>query len=46
MLGLMQRREMLISSLIVHAARHHGDAEVISRREDGGIARTTYTNPR
>lgn len=42
MLGLMQRREMLISSLIVHAARHHGEAEVISRREDGGIARTTY----
>ncbi|MGO8798738.1 MAG: long-chain fatty acid--CoA ligase [Roseiarcus sp.] len=42
MLGLMQRRELLISSIILHAARHHGDAEVVSRRDDGSIARTTY----
>ncbi|WP_296712866.1 long-chain fatty acid--CoA ligase [Rhodoblastus sp.] len=42
MLGLMQRRELLISSLIAHAARHHGEAEVVSRRDDGRIARTTY----
>ncbi|WP_294537790.1 long-chain fatty acid--CoA ligase [uncultured Rhodoblastus sp.] len=40
--GLMQRRELLISSIIVHAARHHGEAEVISRREDGSIVRTDY----
>jgi fatty-acyl-CoA synthase len=40
--GLMQRRELLISSIIVHAARHHGDGEVVSRREDGRIVRTTY----
>jgi fatty-acyl-CoA synthase len=38
----MQRRELLISSIIQHAARHHGEAEVISRRDDGSIARTTY----
>ena len=42
MQGLMQRQELLISSIIVHAARHHGDGEVISRRDDGFIARTTY----
>ncbi len=42
MQGLMQRRELLISSIIVHAARHHGEAEVVSRREDGRIERTTY----
>jgi fatty-acyl-CoA synthase len=42
MQGLMQRQEMLLSSIIVHAARHHGDAEVISRREDGRIVRTNY----
>jgi len=40
--GLMQRRELLISSIIVHAARHHGAAEVVSRRENGGLVRTTY----
>jgi len=42
MQGLMQRRELLLSSIIVHAARHHGDAEVISCREDGGMVRTNY----
>ena len=42
MLGLMQNRELMVSSLIVHAARHHGAAEVVSRREDGRIERTTY----
>ncbi len=42
MLGLMQRHELLISSIIQHAARHHGEAEVVSRRDDGRIVRTTY----
>jgi acyl-CoA synthetase (AMP-forming)/AMP-acid ligase II len=42
MQGLMQRHELLISSIIVHAARHHGDGEVVSRRADGSLARTTY----
>jgi len=42
MLGLMQRRELLISSIILHAARHHGDSEVVSRRDDGRVVRTTY----
>lgn len=38
----MQRRELLISSIIVHAARHHGGAEIVSRRDDGRLDRTNY----
>jgi len=40
--GLMQRRELLISSILVHAARHHGGAEIVSRRDDGRLDRTNY----
>src|SRR6478752_284051 len=42
MQGLMQRHELLISSVINHAARHHGDGEIVSRRSDGSLSRTTY----
>jgi fatty-acyl-CoA synthase len=42
MLGLMQRHELLISSILEHAARHHADAELVSRRPDGSLARTNY----
>lgn len=42
MQGLMQRHELLISSIVVHAARHHGDGEIVSRRNDGSLARSTY----
>ena len=44
MLGLMQRHELLISSIITYAARHHGEAEVVSRRENGALARATYAD--
>jgi 3-(methylthio)propionyl---CoA ligase len=40
--GLMQRHELLISSILVHAARHHGDTEIVSCRADGSIFRTNY----
>jgi 3-(methylthio)propionyl---CoA ligase len=40
--GLMMQQPLLISSLIVHAERHHGDQEVVSRRVEGDIHRTTY----
>jgi 3-(methylthio)propionyl---CoA ligase len=40
--GLMQRRELMIGSILQHAARHHGTTEIVSRREDGTIVRTTY----
>jgi fatty-acyl-CoA synthase len=39
MLGLMQTQPLLISSLITHAERHHGDGEVVSRRVEGDIHR-------
>ena len=42
MLGLMQHHPLLISSLLVHAERHHGAQEVVSRRLEGDIHRTTY----
>ncbi len=42
MLGLMQTQPLLISSIITHAARHHGAAEVVSRLVDGAVHRTTY----
>jgi acyl-CoA synthetase (AMP-forming)/AMP-acid ligase II len=42
MLGLMQNQPLLISSLIEFSARHHGDAEIVSRRVEGDIHRYTY----
>ena len=42
MLGLMQDQPLLISQLIEFAARHHPDAEVVSRRIEGDIHRYTY----
>ena len=42
MLGLMQDVPLLISSLIRHADRHHGEVEIVSRRVEGDIHRTNY----
>ncbi len=42
MLGQMMQQPLLISTLIVHAERHHGEQEVVSRRVEGDIHRTTY----
>ncbi len=42
MFGLMQDRPLMISSIITHAARQHGKAEVVSKNLDGTISRTTY----
>ena len=35
MLGLMQHQNLLISGILKHGARHHGNAPVISRNHDG-----------
>ncbi len=40
--GLMMQQPLLISSLLIHAEHHHGDQEVVSRRVEGDIHRTTY----
>jgi acyl-CoA synthetase (AMP-forming)/AMP-acid ligase II len=44
MLGLMQNQPLLISSLITHAERHHGDGQVVSRRVEGDIHRYTWAD--
>ena len=40
--GLMQQQPLLISNLLVHAERHHGEREIVSRRVEGDIHRYTY----
>ena len=40
--GLMMQWPLLISSLLVHAERHHGEQEIVSRRVEGDIHRTTF----
>ena len=42
MLGQMMQLPLLISSLITHAERHHGEQEVVSRRVEGDIHRCSY----
>ena len=43
MRGLMQDHPLLISSLLQHAARYHGDTEIVSRRVEGDVHRSSYT---
>jgi len=40
--GLMQQQPLLISNLLVHAERHHGEQQIVSRRVEGDIHRQTY----
>ena len=40
--GQMMSQPLLISALLRHAERHHGSQEVVSRRVEGDIHRTTY----
>ncbi len=42
MLGQMMQQPLLISSLLVHAERHHPEREIVSRRVEGDIHRYTY----
>ncbi len=42
MLGLMQQRPLLLSSLIEYAERYHGETEIVSRLLDGTIHRSDY----
>jgi 3-(methylthio)propionyl---CoA ligase len=41
-MGLMMQQPLLISSLLRHAERHHGEQLVVSRRVEGDIHRYTY----
>src|ERR1700719_843418 len=42
--GLMMNMPLLISSLIRHADRYHGDTEIVSRTTEGPIHRYTYAD--
>ena len=42
MLGLMQNQPLLISSLLEFADRQHGDTEIVSRRVEGDIHRSSW----
>jgi acyl-CoA synthetase (AMP-forming)/AMP-acid ligase II len=40
--GLMMKLPLLISSLLTHAERHHGEQQIVSRRVEGDVHRYTY----
>jgi len=40
--GLMMQQPLLISNLLTHAERHHGEQQIVSRRVEGDIHRYTY----
>src|SRR5437762_11920557 len=42
--GLMMNMPLMISSLIRHADRYHGDTEIASRTIEGPIHRYTYAD--
>jgi len=42
MQGLMMQPPLLISTLLTHAERHHGEREIVSRRVEGDVHRYTY----
>lgn len=42
LMGRMMQMPLTISSLITHAARHHGDTEIVSKRVEGDLHRTTW----
>ncbi len=42
MLGLMQTRPLMISSILQHAARNHASTEIVSKTVEGTLHRTTY----
>ncbi|MGD9943544.1 MAG: 3-(methylthio)propionyl-CoA ligase [Burkholderiaceae bacterium] len=44
MLGSMMDMPLLVSNILRHAARHHGDAEIVSRRVEGDLHRYTYAD--
>ncbi|WP_216856429.1 long-chain-fatty-acid--CoA ligase [Acidisphaera sp. S103] len=42
MLGLMQPQGLMISSILTHAARHHGSGEIVSRTHENTTHRYTW----
>lgn len=44
MFGLMQSQQMMISSMLKHAARHHGTTEIVSKDVEGDIHRYSWAD--
>ena len=44
MQGRMMQQPLLISSLIEHAARYHGDTAIISKNTDGTLTKTNWAH--
>ena len=44
MKGLMQDWPLLVHTFIDHASIHHGDREIVTRKVEGDIHRTNYSN--
>src|SRR5438067_2264668 len=44
--GLMQQRQLLVSSLIEHAAAYHGGREIVSHLVDGSMHRSNWRQVR
>jgi 3-(methylthio)propionyl---CoA ligase len=42
MKGLMMQQPLLVSSLLTHAERHHGEREIVSKRVEGDIHRYRF----
>jgi 3-(methylthio)propionyl---CoA ligase len=42
LMGQMMHMPLMISSLLVHAARHAADTEIVSKRVEGDVHRYTY----
>ncbi|MEZ0307166.1 MAG: AMP-binding protein, partial [Ramlibacter sp.] len=42
MIANMMQQPLLVSTLLTHAERHHGDQEIVSRRVEGDVHRQTY----
>ncbi|KGM39553.1 long-chain fatty acid--CoA ligase [Aquabacterium sp. NJ1] len=43
LMGQMMHMPLMISSLLTHAARHNGDVEIVSKRVEGDMHRTNWT---
>jgi acyl-CoA synthetase (AMP-forming)/AMP-acid ligase II len=42
MKGLMMHQPLLVSTLLTHAERHHGEQEIVSKRVEGDMHRYRY----
>ena len=42
--GSMMDQPLLISSLLTHAERHHGEQQIVSRRVEGDVHRYTFSD--